>query len=123
MKTLKFLCGLGFAFALAGCLGDRVKGFIPGTYVNSAGGEFSIASDTLNISLVEGNNYKINRHTGYNLIRNGKLGAREFEVEVWTCAYDPSTKILTELRRGKKITFYLGDNVLRVGARVYKKIQ
>lgn len=35
-----------------------------GTYVNSAGGEFSIASDTLTVELVEGNNYLIHRRTG-----------------------------------------------------------
>jgi len=123
MKTIKFLLGMALCFYLAGCISDEVKNFIPGSYVNSAGGEFSVASDTLNISLVEGNNYVVNRRTCFNPIRDGSLGAREFASEQWSCAYDPSTQILTELRKGKVLTFYPKDKVLKVGSRVYQKIK
>ncbi|RZK43356.1 MAG: hypothetical protein EOO90_03605 [Pedobacter sp.] len=122
MKTIKFLLGAALCFYLASCTGDEVKDFMPGSYVNRAGAEFSVASDTLTIELVEGNNYRVDRRTGFNLIRDGNLGAREFATEEWTCAYDPGTQILTELRKGKMLTFYPKDRSLKVGSRVYQKI-
>lgn len=95
---------------------------MPGTYVNSAGGEFSIASDTLKVELVEGNNYVTHRSTGYNLVNDGKVGAREYETEQWSCAYSTATKTMTELKKGKIITFFPDSNTLKVGRRVYQKI-
>lgn len=122
MKAIKLLLGLCSCFALASCTKDEVRDFVPGTYVNSAGGEFSIASDTLQIELAEGNNYVIHRHTGYNLISDGKVEPREREAEVWTCAYSQATKNLTELRKGKIISFFPEKKALTVGSRLYKKI-
>ena len=123
MKTIKILLGLGLSFGLAGCLGDEVKDFIPGTYVNSAGGEFSIASDTLVLELVEGNNYVVHRRTGYHLIAEGKVGPRENETEQWSCIYDESKKTLLETRKGKIISFYPEKGALLVGRRVYEKVK
>lgn len=101
---------------------DKVRNFMPGTYVNTAGGEFSVASDTLKIELVEENNYIILRRTGYNLITGGKVGVREHETEQWNCAYSTATKTLTELKKGKVIAFFPDSGSLKVGRRVYKKI-
>ena len=96
---------------------------MPGTYVNSAGGEFGIASDTLKVELVEGNSYQVLRSTGYNLIRDGKVGQREYGTELWSCAYSAATRTLTELKRGKIISFFPEQKALAVGKRVYKKIK
>jgi hypothetical protein len=122
MKTMRFLWGLCLGFSLAGCSRDEVKDFMPGTYVNSAGGEFSMASDTLKIELIEGNNYVVHRATGFHIISEGKLGAREYETEQWSCAYSKATKTLTELRKGKIISFFPEREELSVGRRVYKKL-
>lgn len=122
MKAVKLLLVLCSCLALANCTTDKVRDFMPGTYVNSAGGEFSIAVDTLKVELVEGNNYQILRSTGYNLIRDGKVGVRQREAEQWSCAYSTATKTLTEIKKGKVITFYPDSGNLKVGRRVYKKI-
>ena len=122
MKAIKFLLGLCLGFALAGCSSDKVRDFMPGTYVNTAGGEFSIASDTLKVELVEGNNYRVLRRTGYNLVRDGRIGKREFGAEVWSCAYSTGNKSLTELRKGKVLTFSPKKGMLVIGRRIYKKI-
>lgn len=122
MEAIKLLLGLCSCFALASCSGDKVRDFMPGTYVNSAGGEFSMASDTLTVELLEGNNYKIFRSTGFNIISDGKLGPREIEAEVWTCAYSGATKTLTELKKGKVISFFPEKEALVIGRRLYKKI-
>lgn len=124
MKSLLVIIGvilLGCALFF-GCSPDKVRDFIPGTYVNYAGGEFSVASDTLAIELVEGNNYVIHRRTGFNLVTDGKIGKREYEVEKWTAVYSSDTQVLTETRKGKLISFFPDRGSLSVGRRVYKKI-
>ena len=114
--------GLCLCFALAACTSDEVRDFMPGTYVNSAGGEFSIADDTLKVELIEGNSYQVLRSTEYNLIGDGKVGKREYGTELWSCTYSPDTKTLTELKKGKLICFFPEKKVLAAGRRVYKKI-
>ena len=106
-----------------GCSSDKVRDFMPGVYVNSAGGEFSVASDTLEVELVEGNNYVIHRRTGFNLVTDGKIGKREYEVEKWVGVYSPDTQVLTETKKGKLISFFPDSVSLTVGQRVYKKIK
>ncbi|TKC04336.1 hypothetical protein [Pedobacter frigoris] len=124
MKNLLLKMGaimLGLV-VLLGCSSDKVRDFIPGVYVNSAGGEFSVASDTLAVELIEGNNYLIHRMTGFNLVTNGKLGKREYEVEKWIGVYSSDTQRLTETKKGKLISFFPEKGSLMVGQRVYRKV-
>lgn len=109
------------AMIMVSCTTDRTKEFIPGTYVNSATGEYSTADDTLAIEHAEGNSYLIHRRTGFNRLSNGKKGEREYETEEWQAVYDRNTKTLTETRTGKHITFYPASGSLRVGTREYHK--
>jgi hypothetical protein len=125
MKNLRmiiYVSVLSCTFLL-GCSSDKVRDFMPGVYVNSAGGEFSVASDTLDVKLVEGNNYVIHRRTGFNLVTDGKIGKREYEVEKWNGVYSPNTQVLTETKRGKLISFFPEKGSLTVGQRIYKKIK
>lgn len=122
MKTIYLIfmsMGLGM---LAGCLADKTREFIPGTYVNSAGGKYSLADDTLLIVPAESNNYLIERRTGFNRLADGKKGKREYEKESWNAIYDEGTKTLQETRLGKLITFYPDSAILKVGKRLYKKL-
>ncbi|RZJ83695.1 MAG: hypothetical protein EOO20_22330 [Chryseobacterium sp.] len=124
MKNLFVIIGvvvLGCAL-FAGCTSDKVRDFMPGVYVNSASGEFSVASDTLEVQFVEGNNYVIHRRTGFNLVTDGKIGKREYEMEKWSAVYSPDTQGLTETKRGKLISFFPDSGSLSVGQRSYKKI-
>lgn len=124
MKNLLVIIGvMVFGCAvLVGCSSDKVRDFMPGVYVNSAGGEFSVASDTLQVELVEGNNYVIHRRTGFNLVTDGKIGKREYEVEKWSAVYSSDTQGLTETRKGKLISFFPDSGSLSVGRRVYRKV-
>ncbi|RYE53758.1 MAG: hypothetical protein EOP48_13710 [Sphingobacteriales bacterium] len=118
---MKNLLGFLFLLVLASC-SEKLEDFIPGTYLNSAGGEFSIADDTLTITSISGNNFKIQRKTGYQLIRNGKAGKREYSEEISRGVFNSEPKILLEMRSGKLITFSQSDNALWVGQRKYLKI-
>jgi hypothetical protein len=123
MKT-KILLILLVATLLTACNADKLRGFIPGTYVDSASSEYSIAYDTLISEQAEreSNNYILHRKTGFRRIRNGKPGKDEFETEEWVGVYDPNTGVLNEISTGKTITFYPETNRLRVVKREYQKI-
>jgi hypothetical protein len=121
---MKRLIVRAFGIALLlGCSSDQVRDFMPGMYVSSVAGEFSVASDTLVIELIEGNNYLIHRRTKYNLVSEGKLGKREYLAEVWRAVYNGETQQLTETREGKVLSFFRDSNYLLVGRREYQKIK
>jgi hypothetical protein len=120
MKNLIILCAM--AIVAVACNQANPLSTIPGTYVNNAGGEFSVANDTLIIEPSETNIFYIHRKTGFNLIRKGKIGKRQYETENWNAVYDDGTKTLTETKKGKLITFYPDSGLLKVGKRPYKKI-
>ncbi len=122
MRTLIMLMAVVLFFTAA-CTSDKTRSFIPGTYVNSAGGQYSNADDTLVIEPTESNNYLIHRRTGFNIIRNGKTEKRQHETEEWKAVYDEATKTLTETAKGKLITFYPDSAKLMVGKREYRKLR
>lgn len=121
MKHVILLGAIAVLLATA-CTSDKTRPFIPGTYVNRAGGEYSVADDTLMIVPTDVDTYNIHRKTGFNLIRDGKFGRRKYETELWQAVYDRGTKSLTETRQGKIITFYPETGSLRVGTREYHKL-
>lgn len=110
------------AMLMVACNIDSTKSFIPGTYVNSATGEYSTADDTLTIVPTDVDTYIIHRRTGFNRIAGGKQQEREYETEEWQAVYNGNSKTLTETRTGKCITFYPASGSLRVGTREYHKI-
>ncbi|MET4083908.1 hypothetical protein ABIB40_003881 [Pedobacter sp. UYP30] len=121
MKNLTMLFAIGVTLITA-CNKDKIREFIPGTYVNSDGSTYSIAHDTLVIEPSENRTFFIHRKTGFRIIKNRKPGKREYETEEWSGLYDESTNSIREMARGKLITFYTGTGTLKVGKREYKKI-
>lgn len=97
---------------------------LEGTYVNSAGSEFSSAHDTLEVEHEENNRYLIHRSTGFQLLDDtGKSGVWQHEKEEWTAVYDPKTEVMTERRNGKLITFDAARGTMTVGKRNYQRIK
>lgn len=121
MKTMHLIFGLLVA-SMISCQSDQTREFMPGTYVNTAGGKYSLADDTLEILPAEGNSYLIERRTGFNRITDGVKGKREYEKESWNTVYDQNTRTLQETSSGKLLTFYPDSAYLKVGRRLYKKI-
>ncbi|RYE28135.1 MAG: hypothetical protein EOP48_33830 [Sphingobacteriales bacterium] len=121
MKNLIILCAVAVALITA-CKTDNTRSFIPGTYINDARSEFSIANDTLVIEPSESNIFYIHRKTGFNLVTDGKIGKREYETENWNAVFDKGTNTLTETKKGKLITFYPDSAKLKVGNRTYQKL-
>ncbi|PWS26186.1 hypothetical protein DHW03_15435 [Pedobacter yonginense] len=121
MKTLKTMFMALTVAGLAACHADQSRDFISGTFVSSAIGEFSKADDTLIIESAASNNFLLHRRTGYNLIREGVTGKRQYEREEWQAVYDESTKTLSEIKKGKLITVYPDSGYIRIGKRKYIK--
>ncbi|WP_316795077.1 hypothetical protein [Pedobacter agri] len=121
MKNYQLILVAVGLIQLMGCKTDNSRSFLPGTFVNSAGGEFSKADDTLALEQGEGNLFLIHRRTGFNLIENGKTGKRQYEREELKALYDESTKTLSEIKKGKLIIIYPDSGYLLVGKRKYVK--
>lgn len=121
MKNLIILI-VATAIVVSACTTDEVRSFIPGTYINSAASEYSVVNDTLTIRRTEGNNYLINRKTGFRRITEGKVESLKYETEEWAAIYSEASQSLSETARGKVITFYPETNRLMVGRREYRKI-
>ncbi|RKR82402.1 hypothetical protein BDD43_2579 [Mucilaginibacter gracilis] len=84
-----------------------------GIYVNHASGEFSVADDTLQVEHVQEQQYLIHRKTGYREIaEDGKPGKLQWHNEEWKAVYDPDTRVMTESRKGRTLTFEKGLLVL-----------
>lgn len=106
---------------IAACHPDPAREFLSGTFISSATGELSKADDTLIIEPAASNNFMLHRRTGYNLIRQGVTGKRQYEREEWQAVYDESTKTLSELRKGKLIILYPDSGYILIGKRKYIK--
>ncbi len=112
-----------FALTGAACSSDKTREFIPGTYVNHAESEYSIVNDTLTLESGESNNFLVHQKTGIRMIKKGKLGKFKHETEEWKAIYDEGTKTLTEIRKGKLLSFYPEAGKLTVGKREYQKLE
>lgn len=122
MKTSMYVLLLALGFSLA-CRQNKTLDFIPGVYVSHFSGTYSVADDTLRISLLQGNYYEILRSTGFNRLTDGKRGKREYEQEIWYALFDPNNHVLNERGYGKLISFYPDSMMLKVGSEAYKKIR
>lgn len=125
MKKSIILFGICMAFLAACNNSNDTRSFIPGTYVNHAEGEYSVAYDTLIIQpMSEGDGtYRIYRKTAYQRIDNNKLMKVKYENEQWTALYNDETKSMQETKKGKIITFFPDANRLLVNNREYQKIK
>jgi hypothetical protein len=104
---------------------NKVKESLPGTYVNHSAGSYSSAFDTLIISKEseEGNSFLIERRVSFQKIRHGVLQSKEYHLEHWLAMYDDKTKVLTETKRGKILSYNPDKQKLYLNNSVYQKIE
>jgi hypothetical protein len=108
----------------AACTGkqQQAKDQIPGTYVNHAQSEYSVADDTLIIKadpLTE-SNYQVTRRTGFCRITNGKLQPEQHQAKTFTGIWDDSKQTLQLTQNGIIILF--GPRQLHVQNNIYRKL-
>lgn len=113
------------AGGLAACnQSSDTEKFIPGTYVNYAEGEFSVAYDTLIIHPhpQQTDTYQILRKSAYQRIEADRLQPKVHKKDEWTAIYNAETGSMQETRHGKVITFDPKAGTLMVEKREYQKV-
>ena len=125
MKNLAFtaLAILGLLSA-CGSGSEAIISFIPGTYVNQAQSEFSVANDTLVIETAKNtdNIYLITRKTGYRRITDGKVQQLQHQVKHWTGMWDTQKQILQVMQTGNTLIFQPDKHNLLNGSSEYRKL-
>jgi hypothetical protein len=123
MKQLLLLTGL--AIILAACQNNNSVGdFIPGTYVNQAQSEFSVANDTLVITKAANTDYiyLITRKTGFRRIAEGKLSPLKHQVKHLTGNWDPVKQVMQLMQNETTLIFQPDQNKLFIGSNTYWKL-
>lgn len=127
MKTLKFLivllCPLLLLWSCSRFGRNAKRDFLPGSFVNAAEGEYSVAWDTLVISPLSDKDYKILRKTAFHRKRSGKLMDRELREQNWVAIFDEKAGLLQVLKTGKLISIYPDSGMIVVGERRYHKLK
>jgi hypothetical protein len=101
---------------------SQTQDFIPGTYVNSAKGEYAIANDTIAITSNSENQYQLTRKTTYQAIRNGKLLPKHHQVQQFQAVWDSEKHELDEVLTGRVFRFDTDKKLLLLNQAVYRKV-
>lgn len=118
----KYLVVLGIAAWGCGEV-DEVRAFMPGVYVREFSHEFAFGYDTLELRLVSGNTYAIEKRSGYQRVREGAAPEAVRHVEKWTGLYNERERHIMEQKREKLLTFHPEEQKLLLGAVAYYKVK
>lgn len=117
----------GLSIGLFSCTSktEKIKDFIPGTFVRFSENEMGRRHDTLEIEPLSeaGNNYHIIRRSSVQRQLDGKVFPWEQKKDRWIAIYDQGKFVLTESRKGKLISFAPERDVLLMGTAEYKKVK
>ena len=124
MKALSLIIILAI-IAFIGCTSNSQSKLLSGTFTNQSKSEYSSASDTLIItpSTQSTNSYQIERKTGYQKIRNGVTGAKEYKTEKWQSTWNEDKQVLSETDYGRQITPSKDGNSVTLKNTQYQKIK
>lgn len=106
---------------LAACKGIAGHSAWAGVYVNSARSEYSVADDTLTLSLLKDGSYSVVRSTGFCPVRDGKLLAKRYKSERFRVILDASGKLLSEPLNGRIYRLDESGGLL-VGQVLYRRV-
>lgn len=123
-KYILILMGIVSGLTACNSKSSTLQSFIPGTYVSQAQSEFSIANDTLVITVAKStdNIYLITRKTGYRRISEGKLQPSQHAVKHWTGTWDTQKQLMQIMQTGHTLIFQPDKNALLNGSSEYVKL-
>lgn len=101
---------------------DKIKSFIPGTYVSSTKGEYSQVRDTLVIAALDTQTFSVRRKIAIQSFQDGQAMPWEHQTSDWTAVYNDQNHTLEENRHSGQISFLPDKNQLLVEQSVYAKI-
>ncbi|WP_428329668.1 hypothetical protein [Mucilaginibacter sp.] len=123
MKASTILIAL-ITTVFIGCSNQASKEDLSGTYTNQSKSEYSLASDTLIITVIDqsNNSYQIERKTGFQKIRNQITQPKQYKNEKWQATWNADKKILSETDLGRQISFGKEKHSLSLKGTQYQKI-
>lgn len=121
MKTSKSMLLIAIALIAIACNHVKDKA-ISGVYVVSTKNEYTILNDTLVIDAynLEAGVYKIEKRSGYHLIRDGKILPKQYRQKSWQATFDKEKQLLSETAYGKQIYLNTAAGTLSFGATYHK---
>jgi len=124
MKRLAFFVIIGIG-ACHGSSSGSIRDFIPGAYVKLSESEYSKAYDTLRISVYDGpgNTYLMLQHTGFQLIKEGRLQPKQYKTDKEVAVYDETTHQLQGMTSGRLLVFSPTTQTLLMGTTEYQKLK
>jgi hypothetical protein len=120
MKTYKFILLIAIALLAIAC--NHKDTAISGVYVVSTKNEYTILNDTLIIEAynLEAGVYQIEKRSGYELIRDGKILPKQFRQKSWQATFDKEKQLLSETAFGKQMYLNTDAGTLSFGATYHK---
>lgn len=125
MKTIRCTTIIFALLAgLSACTNIEDKA-IAGIYATQFQNEYSRTNDTLIITAynLSAHTYQVERHSGFNKIREGKIQPREYKQQSWTATYTKENQVLEEGQMGRKLYLKPDRNELLLGSTVYKLVK
>jgi len=125
MKMIMILTAMIFFIGCGTFNSDKVKPFIPGTYLASWKTSFGVAVDTMQITAVSENGsegYLIVRRTHLQFINAAKKRAPEYSITKWVGSYNTADKNILIQSNGRVLNFDPDNKIVRMGAIVYRKL-
>lgn len=124
-QILSFSLLLSIAFISCNDRGAAIKAFIPGKYAKFSDGELSKSWDTLHFILYDENTktYLLERHVGFQKIRNGNLQPKKHALEKSVVVFHPTTFQLQNPSNGNLYTFFPEESIVIVKSAIYHKIE
>ena len=123
MKTLKLIVLVSCAAAFAACTSKNPE--LSGVYVNQSQSEYSVASDTLIITVVSltDKTYSVERRDGFQKIRNGAKLPIQFKQETWHATWDTNQQVLAETEYGRQIRLSPDKQGIMLKNTLFRKIR
>ncbi len=105
-----------------GCRENRMKAFVPGTYVKVTESKFGKAWDTLRMAPLGGKSYRVERSIGYQSMLDGQLLEKKFKRSRWASELEVARRELRDKAFGHVLRLLPDSNGLEMGGMRFYKI-
>jgi hypothetical protein len=127
MKSFNYLT-MAFFVVATSCtsfFSDKVRSFIPGTYISHWENEFTTATDTIEIRSPQdagSETFRITRRTSSMQTIEGRKMQPNYKIAYWNGKYDNDTKTMFIINNGRILNFDAKKQEMNMGSVVYKKL-
>ncbi|WP_162996980.1 hypothetical protein [Mucilaginibacter kameinonensis] len=98
---------------------------VTGVYATRYENEYAMGNDTIIVTAYNrsARTYEIEKRTGYQKIRHGKILPKEYAHKKWMAQYDPEKQVLQETVFGRQLFLNPGKKELTMGETHYRRVE